>query len=67
MNTAMLLSISNSTLTWAIIVAFLVGAFAFKMIDSIKTTSKLEKAYKAKASMKKSSHDAAEYDKNKAA
>lgn len=52
MNTAMLLSISNATLTWTIIVAFLVGAFVFKMIDSIITSKKLERAYKAKHAIK---------------
>lgn len=66
MNT-LLLSISNATLTWTIIVAFLAGAFVFKMIDSIRTTNKLERAYKAKHAIKEAQSKNKESVCNKAA
>lgn len=49
MNT--ILAVSNSTIVWSIIALFLVGAFLFRIVESLKTVKKMESAYKAKTEM----------------
>ena len=52
MNATMLLSISNSTIVWSVIAVVILGAFVSKVVESISTVKKLEKAHKAKSTMK---------------
>lgn len=67
MNATMLLSISNSTIVWSVIAIVILGAFACKVVESISTVKKLEKAYKAKSSMKVMRANIGDQSFNKAA
>lgn len=54
MNTLSILAISNASLVWIFIAAFIVGALAFRIADAISTVKKLDRANEAKKAMKAS-------------
>lgn len=52
MTTLSILAISNASLVWLLIAAFIVGALALRIADAVSTVRKLDKANEAKKALK---------------
>lgn len=52
MTTLSILAISNASLVWILIAAFIVGALALRIADAVSTVRKLDKANEAKKALK---------------